>query len=112
MHKPPFDRRTGPKYAPMLDRPFARQLAADFQSAGVDAVLTGHVHETHWWIERGIPYVISGEGMPYPERARGSRMAWVEVRGWQTSIEQLPIWRRGIGSGAAAVAGSGHDAED
>jgi predicted phosphodiesterase len=112
MHKPPFDRRTGPKYAPMLDKPFARQLMADFRAAGVDAVLTGHVHETHWWVERGIPYVVSGEGMAYPERARGSRMAWVEVRGWQTSIEQVPIWRRGIGNAGAGGEASSRRAEN
>jgi predicted phosphodiesterase len=95
MHKPPFDRRTGPLRAPMLDPPFARALMADFKAAGVDAVLTGHVHETHLWVEDGIPYVVVGEGMAYPERAEGSRMAWVRVHGWAVEIEQVPIWRRG-----------------
>ena len=94
MHKPPFDRRTGPRRAPMLDEPFARALMADFKAAGVEAVLTGHVHETHLWVEDGIPYVVVGEGMSYPERAEGSRMAWVRVRGWTVEVEQVPIWRR------------------
>ena len=94
MHKPPFDRRTGPRRAPMLDKPFALALMADFKAAGVDAVLTGHVHETHLWIEDGIPYVVVGEGMSYSERPEGSRMAWIHVRGWTVEVEQVPIWRR------------------
>jgi len=112
MHKPPFDRRVGPRYAPMLDPPFARQLMADFKAAGVDAVFTGHVHETHRWVEDGIPYVVSGEGMPYPERSQGSRMAWVRVDGWNVSIEQVPIWRRGIGTAGSVDLAPARGQED
>ena len=93
MHKPPFDRRTGPKRAPMLDRAFAQQLMSDFVRAGVDAVFTGHVHESHLWAQDGVPYVVSGEGMS-PNGFDQSRMAWVEVRGWQVVIDQIPIWPR------------------
>lgn len=94
MHKPPFDRRTGPRRAAMLDRPFARALMRDFTRAGVDAVFTGHVHDSHLWVEDGIPYVVSGEGLG-SMGVEGSRMAWVRVRGRQVVIEQVPIWRRG-----------------
>lgn len=96
MHKPPFDRRTGPRYAPMLDKPFAKQLMADFVRVGVDAVFTGHVHESHLWIEHGIPYVISGEGYQSPEGVDQSRVAWIRVRGWDVTIDQIPIWRRAV----------------
>lgn len=78
----------------MLDRPFARALMRDFVRAGVDAVFTGHVHDSHLWVEDGIPYVVSGEGLG-SMGVEGSRMAWVRVRGRQVVIEQVPIWRRG-----------------
>lgn len=94
MHKPPFDRRTGPRRAPMLDRPFARQLLADFTRAGVDAVFTGHVHGTYHWVEGGVPYVVSGEGYMSLDGWDRNRMTWARVRGFEVSVEQIPIWRR------------------
>jgi hypothetical protein len=95
MHKPPFDRRTGPKRAPMLDRPFARALMRDFDRAGVAAVFTGHVHDTFRWVQDGIPYIVSGEGLSELGVER-SRMTWAEVRGWEVHVAQVPIWRRGL----------------
>jgi predicted phosphodiesterase len=90
-HKPPFDRRPDHR-AYLDDEPFARQLMQDFARAGVAAVLTGHVHATHYWVQDGIPYVVSGEGMDSPTGPRRHRLAWVQVRGLQVSIEQIPIW--------------------
>ncbi|MBI3457510.1 MAG: metallophosphoesterase [Candidatus Rokubacteria bacterium] len=92
MHKPPFDRRPGPRYAAMLDGAFARQLMRDFDGARVVAVFTGHVHATHLWVEDGIPYVVSGEGYTSPDGPDRSRMAWVRVRGWDVAIEQTRIF--------------------
>jgi hypothetical protein len=90
-HKPPFDRRSDHR-AYLDDEPFARQLMQDFARAGVVAMLTGHVHATHYWVEDGIPYVVSGEGMDSPTGPRRHRMAWVRVRGLEVTIEQIPIW--------------------
>jgi hypothetical protein len=96
MHKPPFDRRTGPRRAGMVDRPFARQLMADFRRAGVEAVFTGDIHGAYLWVEDGIPYVISGEGFETP---RGSSevnlVAWARLRGGRLAVEFIPIWRGG-----------------
>ncbi len=91
-HKPPFDRRTGSKRAYLDDEPFARQLMQDFVHAGVVAVFTGHVHETHFWVQDGIPYVVNGEGFESPDGVRRHRMAWVRVRGSDVVIHQVPIW--------------------
>lgn len=95
MHKPPFDRRGGPRYAGMLDRRFAAQLMRDFRQAGVDAVFAGHVHDAHLWVEDGIPYVVSGEGFESPQPSGENRVARVRVRAGQVAIEYLPIWRGG-----------------
>ncbi len=92
MHKPPFDRRSQDVGAAIYDRPLARQLMQDFEQAGVEAVFTGHVHATYLWMQDGIPYVINGEGEDAPSGVRRNRMAWVQVRGWHVSIEQIPIW--------------------
>ena len=91
-HKPPFDRRTGPKRAYLDDEPFARQLMQDFARARVAAVFTGHVHENQYWVQDGIPYVVNGEGFESPEGMSQARMAWVRVRGWDVVIHQVPIW--------------------
>jgi 3',5'-cyclic AMP phosphodiesterase CpdA len=95
MHKPPFDRRTGPQRAAMLDRRFAGQLMRDFRQAGVDAVFTGHVHDAHLWVEDGIPYVVSGEGFESPHPSGENRVAWIRIRGGQVAVEYIPIWRGG-----------------
>jgi predicted phosphodiesterase len=95
MHKPVFDRRGGPSHAGMGDRPFGQQLLSDFTRAGVDAVFTGHVHETHLWVENGIPFVVNGEGYQSRTGTARHRMGWVRVRGWEVQIEQVPIWRPG-----------------
>jgi hypothetical protein len=96
MHKPPFDRRTGPRRAGMVDRPFARRLMADFRRAGVEAVFTGDVHGAYLWEEDGIPYVVSGEGFETP---RGSsevnQVAWARLRSGRLAVEFIPIWRGG-----------------
>jgi len=93
MHKPIFDRR-GPKWhAGMTDGAFGRRLLSDFVRVGVDAVFTGHVHETHLWVEEGIPFVVNGEGYESRTGAHKHRMGWVRVRGWDVHIEQIPIWR-------------------
>jgi hypothetical protein len=96
MHKPPFDRRTGPRRAGMVDQAFARQLMADFRRAGVEAVFTGDVHGAYLWVEDGIPYVVSGEGFETP---RGSsevnQVAWARLRGGRLAVEFIPIWRGG-----------------
>ena len=95
MHKPPFDRRSGPRSAGMLDHRFAAQLMRDFRQAGVDAVFAGHVHDAHLWVEDGIPYVVSGEGFESPQPSGENRVARVRVRAGQVAIEYLPIWRGG-----------------
>jgi predicted phosphodiesterase len=91
-HKPPFDRRTGPKRAYLDDEPFARQLMTDFVQAGVAAVFTGHVHGTYTWVQDGIPYVVNGEGFESPTGPQRHQMAWVRVRGREVVIHQVPIW--------------------
>ncbi len=94
MHRPPFDRRGDPRrHASMLEAAFARQLMQDFESAGVVAVLTGHVHGSYLWVQDGIPYVVSGEGSESSEGPASHRMAWVRVRGWDVAIEQTRIPR-------------------
>jgi hypothetical protein len=96
MHKPPFDRRTGPRRAGMVDRAFARRLMADFRRAGVEAVFTGDIHGAYLWVEDGIPYVVSGEGFETP---RGSsevnRVARARVHGGRLAVEFIPIWHGG-----------------
>jgi predicted phosphodiesterase len=92
MHIPPFDPRTGPQRAPMRDKAFAQQLMRDFVQAGVDAVLTGHVHASYTWVRGGIPYVVSGEGFSSPEGP--SHLAWVQVRGGKVTISHIPIWQQ------------------
>ncbi len=90
-HKPPFDRR--PDHQAYLDdHPFAEALMRDFVRAGVRAVFAGHVHETHLWMQDGIPYVLNGEGYESRRGPRQHRMAWVRVRGWDVEIRQVPIW--------------------
>jgi predicted phosphodiesterase len=90
-HKPLFDRRTEHS-AYLDDEPFARQLKQDFARAGVAAMFAGHVHETHYWVEDGIPYVVNGEGYESRTGARRNQMAWARVRGWDVVIHQIPIW--------------------
>jgi predicted phosphodiesterase len=92
MHIPPFDRRTGMRRAPMRDKAFAHRLMRDFARAGVDAVLTGHVHASYTWVHDNIPYVVSGEGFSSPEGR--SHLAWVQVRAGKVSISQLPVWQQ------------------
>ena len=92
MHIPPFDPRAGPRQAPMRDKAFAQQLMRDFVAAGVDAVLTGHVHASYIWVRGGIPYVVSGEGSSSPEGL--SHLAWVQVRRGKVTISHLPIWQQ------------------
>ncbi len=77
----------------MLEAAFARQLMQDFESAGVVAVLTGHVHGSYLWVQDRIPYVVSGEGSESSEGPASHRMAWVRVRGWDVAIEQTRIPR-------------------
>jgi predicted phosphodiesterase len=89
MHIPPFDPRTGPQQAPMHDKSFAQRLMRDFVRAGVDAVLTGHVHASYTWVRGGIPYVVSGEGFSSPGGL--SHLAWVQVRGGKVTISHIPI---------------------
>jgi predicted phosphodiesterase len=95
MHKPPFDRRTGPRQAAMFDRPFARQLQRDFRRAGVDAVFTGHVHAAHLWVEDGVFYVVSGEGFETPLPSGENRVAWARLEGGRLAVDFIPIWRGG-----------------
>jgi len=92
MHKPPFDRRSGRRRAMMRDQGFAARLMRDFQHAAVAAVFTGDIHETHLWVEDGIPYVVSGEGFKSRTGPKRHRMALVRVRGWDVEIRQVPIW--------------------
>jgi predicted phosphodiesterase len=92
MHKPPFDPRTGQRHrGAMQDTGFARALMRDFAMAGVDAVLTGHIHESHIWARHGVPYVVSGQGATLPEEE--NHMAWVVVHGRNVTITQIPIWK-------------------
>jgi hypothetical protein len=58
----------------------------------VDAVFTGHIHDSYRWVQDAIPYVISGEGFTSPEGKDHNRMAWVDVCGWAVTISQIPIW--------------------
>ncbi len=95
MHKPPFDRRPGPRHAAMVDRAFARQLERDFHRAGVTAVFTGHVHAAHLWVEDGIPYVVSGEGFETPLASEENRVAWARLHAGRLAVEFIPIWRGG-----------------
>jgi predicted phosphodiesterase len=90
-HKPPFDRR--PDHEAYLDdEPFARALMRDFVRAGVTAMFAGHAHATHLWVQDGLPYVVNGEGFHSPRGPRQHRMAWVTVRGFEVTIDQIPIW--------------------
>jgi predicted phosphodiesterase len=95
MHKPPFDPRPAPQEHAMEDKGFAQALMRSFARAGVDAVLTGHVHASYLWVRDGIPYVINGEGFTSPAGSNCNRMAWVHVRGWEVTIAQIPIWGDG-----------------
>ena len=96
MHKPPFDRRTGPRRAGMLDRAFAGQLMQDFRRAGVEMVFTGDVHGAYLWVEDGLPYVVSGEGFETPRGASEvNRVAWARLRDGRLAVEFIPIWRGG-----------------
>jgi predicted phosphodiesterase len=94
MHKPIRDRRDARSRAEMNDRALGRQLLTDFARAGVDAVLTGHVHATHLWVEGGIPFVVDGEGSMSRTGLARARMGWVHVHGWRVQIDQVPISRR------------------
>jgi len=92
MHKPPFDPRPAPQEHAMEDKEFALALRRSFARAGVDVVVTGHVHASYIWVRDDIPYVISGEGFSSPEGRHCNRMAWVHVRGWEVAMAQIPIW--------------------
>ena len=39
-------------------------------------------------------------------------MAWVRVDGWNVSIEQVPIWRRGIGTAGSVDLAPARGQED
>lgn len=54
-HHPPFS--SGSKYHPGL-----QHMRWDFGSMGADAVFSGHEHNYERWIDKEVPYVITGHG--------------------------------------------------